>query len=95
MATQNPLLDDLAGLMTGAMGAARSAGEEARTAMRGRAEAFIADMDLVPREEVDILKEVACTALERVEALEARVEALEATAEKLGRPARPKSENGT
>ena len=80
MATQNPLLDDLAGLMTGAMGAARSAGEEARTAMRGRAEAFIADMDLVPREEVEILKELARAALEKVEALEVRVAELEASA---------------
>ncbi len=87
MATQNPLLDDLAGLMTGAMGAARSAGEEARTAMRGRAEAFIADMDLAGREEVEILKEIARTALERVEALEKRVETLESAAGRKKKPA--------
>jgi BMFP domain-containing protein YqiC len=78
MAGTNPLLDDIAGLMTGALGAARSAGEEARTAMQARLHALIADMDLARRDEVEALKELAARALERVEALEARVEELEA-----------------
>ncbi|MEO0982413.1 MAG: accessory factor UbiK family protein [Pseudomonadota bacterium] len=82
MATQNPLLDDLAGLMTGAMGAARAASEEARTAMRGQAERFVADMDLAGREEVEALKDLARDALARVDALEARVADLEAAAGK-------------
>lgn len=77
MATNNPLLDDLAGLMTGAMGAARTAGEEVKTATQSRMRAMIADMDLAGREEVEALKAIAVAALERVEALEARVEALE------------------
>ncbi len=77
MATNNPLLDDLAGLMTGAMGAARTAGEEVKTATQSRVRAMIADMDLAGREEVEALKAIAVAALERVEALEARVEALE------------------
>jgi BMFP domain-containing protein YqiC len=77
MATNNPLLDDLAGLMTGAMGAARSAGEEVKTATQSRVRAMIADMDLAGRDEVEALKALAVSALERVEALEARVEALE------------------
>ena len=78
MATTNPLLDDLAGLMTNAMGAARAAGEEAKTAAQARVQALIADMDLAGRDEVDALKAIATAALERVEALEARIEALEA-----------------
>lgn len=77
MATNNPLLDDLAGLMTGAMGAARSAGEEVKTATQSRVRAMIADMDLAGRDEVEALKALAVSALERIEALEARVEALE------------------
>ena len=77
MATNNPLLDDLAGLMTGAMGAARSAGEEVKTATQSRVRAMIADMDLAGRDEVEALKALAVSALERVEALEARVEVLE------------------
>lgn len=80
MANTNPLLDDLAGLMTGAMGAVRSAGDEARTAMQARLREMIADMDLAEREEVEALRAVALAALEKAEALEARVAALEAAA---------------
>ncbi len=78
MATNNPLLDDLAGLMTGAMGAARSAGEEVKTAGQARVREMIADMDLAARDEVEALKALAVSALEKAEALEKRVEALEA-----------------
>lgn len=78
MAKGNPLLDDIAGLMTGAMGAARSASDEAKTAMQARVRGMVVDMDLAERDEVEALKTLARTALERVEALEARVEQLEA-----------------
>ncbi|MEM8616947.1 MAG: accessory factor UbiK family protein [Pseudomonadota bacterium] len=80
MATKNPLLDDIAGLMTGAMGAARAAGEEVKTAGQSRVRAMIADMDLAGRDEVEALKTLAVNALEKVEALEARVAELEARA---------------
>jgi BMFP domain-containing protein YqiC len=78
MATTNPLLDDIAGLMTGALGAARTAGEEAKTAAQSRVRAMIADMDLAGRDEVEALKALAVSALEKVEALEKRVAELEA-----------------
>lgn len=77
MSTKSPVLDDLAGLMTGAMGAARAAGEEVKTAGQSRVRAMIADMDLASREEIDALKAIAVQALERVEALEKRLDALE------------------
>jgi len=77
MSTKSPMLDDLAGLMTGAMGAARAAGEEVKTAGQARVRAMIADMDLASREEVEALKAIAVQALERVEALEKRLEKLE------------------
>ena len=77
MSTKSPILDDLAGLMTGAMGAARAAGEEVKTAGEARIRAMIADMDLASREEVEALKTIAVQALERVEALEKRLEKLE------------------
>lgn len=80
MATTNPLLDDIAGLMTGALGAARTAGEEAKTAAQARIRAMIADMDLAGRDEVEALKALAVSALEKVEALEQRVAELEAAA---------------
>ncbi|NQY12352.1 MAG: accessory factor UbiK family protein [Henriciella sp.] len=77
MSTKNPMLDDLAGLMTGAMGAARAAGEEVKTAGQARVRAMIADMDLASREEIEALKAIAVQALERVEALEKRLDKLE------------------
>ena len=77
MSAKSPMLDDLAGLMTGAMGAARAAGEEVKTAGQSRVRAMITDMDLASREEVDALKAIAVQALERVEALEKRLEKLE------------------
>ncbi|MAU65661.1 accessory factor UbiK family protein [Hyphomonas sp.] len=80
MATTNPLLDDIAGLMTGALGAARTAGEEAKTAAQSRVRGMIADMDLAGRDEVEALKALAVSALEKVEALEKRVAELEAAA---------------
>ncbi|KCZ88347.1 accessory factor UbiK family protein [Hyphomonas johnsonii] len=88
MANTNPLLDDIAGMMTGAMGAARAAGEEAKTAAQSRIRALIADMDLAGRDEVEALKALATAALERVETLEARVAALESGAKaKKSKPA--------
>jgi len=76
MADQNPLLDDIAGLMTGAMGAARSAGEEAKTLMQSQAARMVADMDLASREEFEAYKTLLQKAVERIETLEAEVEAL-------------------
>ncbi|MEO1188355.1 MAG: accessory factor UbiK family protein [Pseudomonadota bacterium] len=77
MSTKSPMLDDIAGLMTGAMGAARAAGEEMKTAGQSRIRAMIADMDLASREEIEALKAIAVQALERVEALEKRLDKLE------------------
>ena len=77
MTTKSPILDDIAGLMTGAMGAARAAGEEMKTAGQSRLRAMIADMDLATREEVEVLKAIAQEALARVEALEKRLAKLE------------------
>jgi len=56
MQTRNPFLDEFAKLTTGAMGLAQAAGEEAKTAMRAQADRFVAEMDLVRRDEFDALK---------------------------------------
>ncbi len=73
----NPLLDDMAKVMTGMMDAAQSAGEEAKTAMRAQGDKFVAEMDLARRDEVEALKALAQSVLARVEALEKRVAELE------------------
>lgn len=56
MQSQNPFLDELAKMTSSAMSLAQAAGEEAKTAFRAQADRFVADMDLVRREEVEALK---------------------------------------
>jgi BMFP domain-containing protein YqiC len=78
MQTTSSVFDDLARLMTGAMGLAQGAGEEAKSFMRAQADRFVADMDLVSRDEFEAVKEVAAQARAEADELRARVEALEA-----------------
>jgi len=56
MQSQNPFLDELAKMTTGAMSLAQAAGEEAKAALRAQGDRFVADMDLVRREEVEALR---------------------------------------
>jgi len=56
MQTQNPFLDEVAKLTNAAMGLAQAAGDEAKTAFRAQAERFVAEMDLIRRDEFDSLK---------------------------------------
>lgn len=82
MQTRNPLLNDIADLMTDAFAAAQAAGEEAQTVFRARADKMAANMDFVSREEFEAVKAVAQAAREENEALKARIEALEKAATK-------------
>ena len=56
MQTQNPFLDEMAKLTAAAMGLAQSAGEEAKAAFRSQADRFVAEMDLIRRDEYEVLK---------------------------------------
>jgi len=76
--TDNPFLDGLARLFTDAAGAAQGVRTEMDTLIRQRMERLIADMNLVPREEFDAVKEMATRARAENERLEARIAALEA-----------------
>ncbi|WP_303718837.1 accessory factor UbiK family protein [Brevundimonas naejangsanensis] len=73
MQTRNPLLDEFAKLTTGAMSLAQAAGEEAKAAWRAQADRFVAEMDLVRRDEFDVLKD-------EIAALRAEITALKAAA---------------
>lgn len=73
----NRMFDDFAKLMTDAAGVAQGARREVETAFKAQAERFLSDMDLVSREEHEVVKEMAIRALDRVDALEARLEVLE------------------
>lgn len=85
MQTQSSVFDDLARLMTGAMGMAQGMGEEAKNFMRSQADRFVAEMDLVGRDEFEAVKELASQARAEAEALRERVAALEAALEELKR----------
>ncbi|GIL02334.1 MAG: hypothetical protein BroJett030_22330 [Alphaproteobacteria bacterium] len=74
----NRVFDEFAKLMTDAAGAAQGLRREVETAFRAQAERFLADMDLVKRDEFDAIKEMAANARAENEALKARIEALEA-----------------
>ena len=78
MQTQSSVFDDLARLMTGAMGMAQGVGEEAKGFMRAQADRFVAEMDLVGRDEFEAIKHLASQARAEAEALRERVAALEA-----------------
>lgn len=71
MQTQNPFLDEMAKLGTAALGIAQAAGEEAKAALRSQTDRLVAEMDLVRREDFDVLKA-------EIAALRAEIEALKA-----------------
>ncbi len=56
MQTRNPILDELAKMSTSAMGLAQAAGDEAKAAFRAQTDRVAAEMDLVRRDEFDVLK---------------------------------------
>lgn len=77
MSTNNRFFDDIGKMMTSAAGVAKGARDEAETAMRGQVERWLANMDLVTREEFDAVREMALKAREENEALKKRLDALE------------------
>ena len=78
MQSRSAFLDDLSKLMTNAAGVAQGVREEAETLIRSRFERFIADSDLVAREEFEAVRDMAQKAREENMALAARLAALEA-----------------
>lgn len=78
MQTRNKLFEDLSQVMTNAMGVAQGAKAEAETAFNGMIDRWLADRDLVTREEFDAVRTMAQKAREENAELRARIEALEA-----------------
>ena len=91
MAERPRFFDDLAGVAGGALSALTGLRDEAESLVRARVEETLRALDLVRREELDAVQELAANAragqeaaeaklaavLARLEALEARVAALE------------------
>lgn len=79
MQTTSRVFDDLAKLLTNAAGVAQGMRAEAETAIRAQLERWVAEANLVTREEFDAVREMAIRAREENEALKARIAALEET----------------
>lgn len=85
--TTNRILDDIAKLMTDAAGAAQGVRREIDGMVRSQVERFLTDMDVVRREEFEVVKAMAEKAREENERLAARIKDLEAQlAEGAGAP---------
>ncbi len=85
MQTRDKFFDDISQLMTNAAGMAQGMKAEAETAMKSWMERWLADANLVTREEFDAVREMAARAREENESLAARIAELEARpAEKAG-----------
>lgn len=76
--TSNRVLDEIAKLMTDAAGAAQGVKREVETIVRAQGEKVLRDMDVVRREEFDVVRAMAEKARAENERLEARIAALEA-----------------
>ncbi len=87
MQSQNPFLDDLARVASGALGVAAGVREEVEARLRDQFERVLARMELVTREEFEAVRAMAVKAREEQEALERRVAALETALESEGESA--------
>jgi BMFP domain-containing protein YqiC len=76
--TNNPFLDQFAKMMTDAAGAAQGVRREVETVMKAQGEKVLNTMDVVKREEFEVVKAMAERARAENETLEARIVALEA-----------------
>ena len=76
--TSNRFFDEMARLMTDAASVAQGVRREAETVLRTQVERWIADLDLVKREDFDVVRDLASKARVENERLAARIAALEA-----------------
>ena len=78
----NRIFDEMARLMNDAAGVAQGVRREFDALFRSQAERILRELDVVPREEFEAVKEMARLAREENEALKARLDALEAKSAK-------------
>jgi BMFP domain-containing protein YqiC len=77
MQTENRLFDDLARMANGAINTLSGVRDEIESRLRERVERWLTEMDMVPREEFEAIKELAQKARAEQEDLSAKVAALE------------------
>ena len=94
MQGRNRVFDDLARMTNGAASVLSGLRDEAESKFRQMFERWIADMDVVPREEFEAVREMAANARRDQETLTARVAALEAQLASGAKPKKAKSAAG-
>lgn len=77
MQSRNKVFDDLSQLATNAMGVAKGAADEAQTAMNSWIERWLAERDLVTREEFDALKTMVEKQRKEITTLKGKITKLE------------------
>jgi len=82
MQSKSKPFDDISNLMTNALGAVKGVGDEVKAMSKARAESFVADMDLVGREEFEVFKAIVTKQAAKIERLEAEIAALKKPARK-------------
>lgn len=97
MHSQNPFLDEFAKFTQAAMGIAQTAGDEAKTAFRAQADRWAAELDLVRRDDLEVLKAQVAALQAEVAELKAQKaapasDAAGAPAAKSAKKAAPKAE---
>lgn len=76
MQTRNKIIDDVSQLFTNAFGVAQGARTEAETAIKGWVDRWLAERNLVTRDEFEAVRAMAVKAREENEALKAQLDAL-------------------
>jgi BMFP domain-containing protein YqiC len=95
MADRPKMFDDLAGMAGGAFSALAGLREEAEAVVRARVDETLRKLDLVRRDELDAVAELAANARAGQEAAEAKLAALSARLEALeARMAKPEGGGG-
>ena len=77
MQSENRLFDDVARMAGGALNLLTGLKTEVETMVRGQMEAWLANLNLVTREEFEVVRQMAVKAREEQEVLAARLAALE------------------
>ncbi len=85
MQTDNPILDDLAKLAGGAAGTMHGVKREIEAAVKARVERLVSELELVPREEFEVVRDMARLARQENDALREKIEELEARLTKFER----------
>ena len=88
MQSNDKMLDDFARVTTGMMGVAAGVRSEAESAIKSRLQELLADMDLVTREEFEVVQAMAAKARDEQEALAAQLADVLDRLQKVEKPAR-------